>query len=82
MTPNDIEILLHYYTTPEPHERVSAPAVIKAIKNFRQRGILEDSDNPSGLRVSEKGEKLVEMLCETPDPINVWIDPRSMNKED
>ena len=75
MTPNDVDVLLHYYTTMEPHERAFAPAVSETIRNFQQRGILEEAECASGLRVTAKGEKLVAILCATPDPINLWTDP-------
>lgn len=82
MTPNDIDILLHYYTTPEEHERIEAPAVSKAIQSFLDRGILRLATLDEKLvwagsyRVTEKGQKLVTMLCSTPDPVFRWIDPR------
>ena len=76
MTLNDVEILLHYYTTPGPHERVFASAVQEAIRSFLKRGILQCADAPEGYAVTEKGRKLVAMICATPDPVNRWIDPR------
>ena len=82
MTPNDIDILLHYYTTPEEHGRIAAPAVSETVHSFLDRGILRlvTSDEKArwagSYRVTEKGNKLVEMLCATPDPVNRWIDPR------
>lgn len=79
MTPNDIEILLHYYTTPIQHERIHVLGVAKAIASFIERGIIvirEENEFGNPYEVTEKGEKLVEMLCNTPDPVNKWMDPR------
>ena len=76
MTPNDIEILLHFYTTPEPHERMDALAVKEAIESFLERKILVYDNGDARFHVTGKGEKLVHMLCETPDPIQRWLDPR------
>jgi hypothetical protein len=83
MTPNDINILLHFYTTPEPLPRADAPAVKEAVLSFVQREILvwevESANEGTGrYRVTQKGEKLVRMLCDTPDPVQEWLDPRGM----
>lgn len=85
MTPNDINILLHFYTTPEPLPRKNAIAVQEAVLSFIQRGILvweveSANEAPGQYRVTQKGEKLVRMLCDTPDPVQVWLDPREVNR--
>lgn len=87
LTPNDINVLLHYYTTPVEHERVNAPEVGETVSGFLERGILREATleekvgttlgyGGSSYRVTEKGEKLVRMLCATPDPVQKWLDPR------
>lgn len=82
MTPNDIDVLLHYYTSPEPHEQVNAPSVREAIASFVEREIFvcRPVVNAYGnsYEVTEKGRKLVVMLCATPDPVHKWLDPREV----
>jgi len=75
MTPHDIRVLLHYYVSPEPYP--TSPILSDTLQSFIQRGIISPHvDAESGFRVTPKGGKLVQMLCDTPDPINVWMDPR------
>lgn len=72
MTPNDIDVLLHYNSSPAEHPRISAPAVKDAIHRFVRAGVFEaDTKN-----LTEKGRVLVEMLCATPMPVQVWVDGR------
>lgn len=69
MTPNEIEVLIHYYTSPGPPPRVEAPAVLDAIRRLRAHGLLDN-----GGRVTERGEAHVKQLCSLPFPVQVlWI---------
>jgi hypothetical protein len=82
VTPNDIDVLLHYHVSPREHERIIAPAVRETIDMFKSNGILETrtgkqlTDHGSSYTLTPKGEKLVDMICKTPFPINEWRDPR------
>lgn len=79
MTPSDIEVLLHFYTCPEPHPREDAPAVRDAINGFLTAGLLirRPSSRPCDVyEVTDGGRMLVEMLCATPFPERRWVDPR------
>jgi hypothetical protein len=73
MTPNDIEVLIHCYVTPCIHPRIEAPAVIGAMRAFASEGILEKQDGEM-YSVTDKGEALMNMLCSTPLPVQVWAD--------
>lgn len=80
MTPNDIDVLLHYYTSSGPHPRLSAPAVLGAVEAFCGTGILEPVPDNSivGLyKTTERGNALVEAICRTPLPKAAFIDPRT-----
>lgn len=79
MTPNDIDILLHYYTTINSHPRLEAPAVRESIDGFLKDGILDhcnaDPSQKHGLYyTTERGNALVALLCSTPYPAQAWID--------
>jgi len=76
-TPNDLEVLLHYYVSPTPHPRLTASAVQESISRFLTNGILEKSDVwDSGYTVTNRGKAWLEMLLATPYPVYVWADPR------
>jgi hypothetical protein len=80
LTPNDIDVLLHYYVSPEPHPRHNSPAVQSTVDTFIEDGILEEVNNEHHvtykIRTTDRGRKFVEMICETPYPEKRWIDPR------
>jgi len=73
MTPNDIEILIHYYSSPSIHPRIDAPAVTESIQEFVKNGILERGGD-FGFRVTNKGRALMKLLCSTSFPIAAWVD--------
>lgn len=86
MTPNDIEVLLHYHVSPCIHPRYDAPAVKESIENFLTGKILEPyrhadgpnvTDGPNVFSTTKLGAALVAMLCQTPYPIVACIDPRT-----
>ncbi len=78
MTPNDIEILIHYHSCPEPHPRIHAPAVEDSIRNFLADGILElrKTDKEDTFRTTEKGRAWLQMILDTPYPTLVWVDEK------
>jgi len=76
MTPNDIEVLLHYHVSQSVHPRINAPAVKDAIQKWVSEGILIQDMETEIYRTSYRGSVLVKMLCDTPMPIKVWSDPR------
>lgn len=76
MTPNDIEVLLHYHSSSELHPRLDAPAVQDAINMFEDNGILHKIPHSFGLwHTTKRGEALVQMLCSTPYPTEKFINP-------
>lgn len=77
---SDIGVILHYYTSSEPHPRVDAPAVKDAIIKFTRAGILKESDKKGGYEVTERGYAWIDLICLTPYPVQVWIDPRTKAK--
>ena len=97
MTPSDIEVLLHYHCSPEPHPRIDAPAVREVTKRFLKDGIIKKADRRlpipdfykeisltdsyeeislNSYITTEKGTAWVKMICETPYPKMVYVDPR------
>lgn len=76
-TPNDIEILLHYYCINAPHERENAPAAKETIRAFLKDGILVKSNtNVSGYTVTIKGEAWIEAILSVPYPTLAYINDK------
>jgi hypothetical protein len=81
MTPNAIEVLLHYYAHGAPHPRHSAPAVVQAKKELLSlkaiKPVIFKNSRPVDVAVStmesdhkefittELGKTWVENLCQT-----------------
>lgn len=80
MTIVDIEVLLHYYYSPEAYSECT-PAVEIALKNLRGHGLLqtrpEKSQYGSEFEVTAKGHAWVDAIRDTPLPIEVtkWVIP-------
>lgn len=73
-TPNDIEVLLHYYVSPDPHPRAHAPAVQETTKQFLKQGVIQlCADGLGGYSVTPRGEAWVKALCAVPAPRRGWI---------
>jgi len=64
MSPNDIEILIHCHTSPIRHPRHNAPAVIQALDDFVEMGVISPAQNSGTYAV----------LCNTPCPQTAYVD--------
>ena len=74
MSPLDIETLLHVYAIAMPFPHPSR-AHSQTVQTFLQHDlIVVDDERPCGFRITGRGEKLVDMLCNTPLP--QYCDPR------
>lgn len=76
MTPLQIEILLHYYTSPGDYKNLDAPSVTDAIVGFLNAGILTEA--PKGDKQSYYGNRgmlqvYVEALCSVKLPTMKYI---------
>ncbi|MBT2300392.1 hypothetical protein J7E70_07930 [Variovorax paradoxus] len=74
MTPLQIEMLLHFHTTPTPWPRLNAPACVEAIEGFIRDGLVRD-DDPSRYWLTERGEACIRFLCAMPIPVANWAIP-------
>lgn len=74
-TPSDIEVLLHYYVSPEPHPRETAPAIVGTIEMYLNTDILEvNTLYDSNYQVTAKGKAWLQMILSVPYPTQVWVD--------
>jgi len=71
-SPSNIDVLLHFHTTPGPHERQRAPAVAEAIRDFLNVGALEKTEE--GYKITPLGKAWVAALCNVPPPKSVFVD--------
>lgn len=84
MTPNSLNVLLHYHCVCEPHPRKDAPAVKQETAHFLRIGIIEaepNGRNGSGYVTTDKGKAWVDLILATPKPVCMWVDPRSIKEE-
>lgn len=80
-TPLEMQILLHYYYSPEDYKQgdYSAPSVREAINSFRdQHGLIREKlekDSYGLYEITERGRALVHAALKTPLPVQVWVIP-------
>jgi hypothetical protein len=79
MTPSDIEVLLHFNISNEPHPRETAPAVAHTIHWFINVNVIV-AKGGGMFDLTERGRKLLQMLCDTPLPEHAWTDPREQKE--
>lgn len=72
ITPNDLDILLHYNRLREPHPRAQAPVVRDAIEGFLEHGILKPYDiRPQyhlWCQMTDRGRRWLKAILEVPYP--------------
>lgn len=81
-TPYEIEIVMHHAHSLAPFDREHAPLYAPTIQNLIERGYfvrLKEVEKPeySPIRPTEKCKVFVELLLHTPEPRQVWLDPRN-----
>jgi hypothetical protein len=80
MTPNDIEVLIHYATRCVEHPRSDAPAVIETTRKFIEQGIMTDILEKKCYEkplVTEFGFAYLRLLCRIKPPKLAYIDENS-----
>lgn len=76
LSPLEINYLLHLYCITGDYPFPS-PAISDARNRFYDANLVVFfEDGFENLKLTAKGLKLVEMLCATPLPVNVYVDPR------
>jgi uncharacterized Zn-finger protein len=69
LTPIERALVLWHYATP-----TIQPCCTASYDRLVEQGYL-DYDGEE-YRITPKGNKFVEMICEVPEPENKWVDPR------
>lgn len=75
-TPNNIDVLIHYHVSLQPHERIHAPAVIEATEMLLNEGAIVPA--PDGRKdcytTTRKGKAWLAALENVPCPQEAYID--------
>lgn len=75
MTPNDIDVLLHYYCSPAEHPRYEAPAVQETIAEFLRIGLIcSRIGGGNSYTITKLGMAHVKQLCDLPIPVTRFVD--------
>lgn len=73
MTPLHLEILLHYYISPDPFPRKSA-TISQYTEDLSAKQLLKQSAfNPTVFKVTERSELWIKRALETPLPVQRWV---------
>jgi len=82
LCPADIEVLLHYYTSPYPWSKEHTGDPLEICLVYLAHGIFEKIDGDYGkeFTVTMKGAKWIEMILSTPFPEFRWVDPREKSR--
>lgn len=78
MSPLEIEIILHYHISGVDHDRMTAPAVVDAIRRFMAAGLMQPktgSQHKRSYELTDGGRMLVDALCSVPFPVQKWVMP-------
>ena len=73
-SPSNIEVILHYHTTPTVHPRIDAPAVADATAMLLRAGCIEYDENTGLHHTTPKGRAWVKALCNVEIPREAYID--------
>lgn len=83
MTPNEIEMLIHFHTSSAPHPRRNAPAVKSSTAWMLQSDLIREAPVDDGVDAfmhyvtTAKGAAMIQILCDTPLPECRFVDPRN-----
>ena len=86
MSPLQINILLHYYTSPTDYPELSFPAQQDALEYFLNAGFLTKTEPGEDISADTRSytptEKLhvyCQALCQVPEPTQIWtVDMRKI----
>lgn len=62
MTPNDLEVLIHFYVSPHHHPRRDAPAVKDAIAKWGRLGMIKGTKYEDVYQLTKTGEMLLSKI--------------------
>lgn len=72
--PAHVELLMHYYCSPEPHERADSDMVKTFTAQLLIEKAIEWDEKINSYRTTARGEAWVKLICNTPIPTPAFID--------
>lgn len=81
LTPCELEFLLHCYYSPNPFERIWAPALQDAAERMTMLEVILPCPKMMNVWiVTEKGKFWIEDILSTPPPVQQWASGRTEEK--
>jgi len=76
--PVEVEVMLYYHVFPDEHPRRNTKAVAEALVRFVHLDMLFWHTADRTHKITPRGRKWVEMILDTPFPVQSWEDPREV----
>lgn len=76
MTPLELKLLLHYHLSRDLYP-LSTRYIKEATRDMFVAELIIANEDTRGYKTTAKGAALIAMLCQTPMPEQVYIDPRT-----
>ena len=82
MTPFEIDILLHYYVSPDRHRvEIDNPPIWRETRQwFLDNDLLRHREptikSDASYEVTERGKAWIEHVCSLPLPVATWVMPK------
>lgn len=73
-SPFNIEILLHYHVSPEPHPRIELESVRHFTDELVKLGVIVHKQSPNSYITTDLGRSWVEALCNVELPRQAYVD--------
>lgn len=73
MTPNDIDVLLHYHVSSAAHPRITSSAVQDSIEMLIADEMLVKNEKNGLIDTTARGKAHVRQLCNLPYPTQVFV---------
>lgn len=74
LTPHNVDVLMHYYTSPEPHERAENEGVQETIRSLCELGAMEIHPCTGKPRTTPLGIAWIKAICNVPRPRFAFLD--------
>ena len=80
ISPSNLELLLHYFHSAQPHPRVDAPAIQSGIAYLLMEDMIvargeSFSGEPRRYQTTDKADAYIQHLLEIPFPEAKWVIP-------
>lgn len=75
-TPLHLELMLHHHAIAEPFPQDTF-TIVQYRQDLIDAGLLTiNEESGGGFSSTQRGKGFVDLLCSTPPPVAIWVDPR------